>query len=69
MNALIFAVGAWSVGQMAIAAIIVAAVVGIVYVAFRQMGVAIPPWVIQVVWILIVAIVCILAIKFLVGLF
>jgi hypothetical protein len=52
---------------LAIWIIIVAAVAAIVWVALRTMGVAIPGWVMQVFWILVVAVVCILAIKFLVG--
>jgi hypothetical protein len=52
---------------LAIWIIIVAAVAAIVFVALKTMGVAIPGWVVQVFWILVVAVVCILAIKFLVG--
>jgi hypothetical protein len=54
---------------LAIWIIIVAAVAAIVWVALRTMGVAIPGWVMQVFWILVVAVVCILTIKFLVGRF
>jgi hypothetical protein len=53
--------------SLAIWIIIVAAVAAIVFVALRTMGVAIPGWVVQIFWIVVVAIVCILAIKFLVG--
>lgn len=55
------------IGGLAVMVILVAAVVAIVFVACRQMGVAIPAWVIQIFWILIVAVVCIAAIKFLLG--
>lgn len=51
---------------IAIWIIIVAAVVAIVFIACRAMGVAIPPWVIQVFWVVIIAVVCIFAIKFLI---
>ncbi len=53
------------IAGMAILVIIVAAVAAIVFIALRQMGVAIPPWVVQVFWVLVVAVVCIAAIKFL----
>ncbi len=53
------------VAGMAIWIILIAAIAAIVFVALRQMGVAIPPWVIQIFWILVVAVVCIAAIKFL----
>ncbi len=50
---------------MAIWIILIAAIAAIVFVALRQMGVAIPPWVVQIFWILVVAVVCIASIKFL----
>ncbi len=53
----------WSIGSIAIAVVIIAAVVGLVYVALRQFNVAIPAWVIQVFWILVVAFVVIAAIR------
>jgi hypothetical protein len=55
----------WSIGQIAIAIVLIAAIVAIVWIALRQFNVAIPAWVIQVFWVLVVAVVCILAIKFL----
>lgn len=48
--------------------IVVAAVIGIVLVALRQFGVSIPPWATQIGWIVVVAVVAILAIKIVVGL-
>ncbi len=53
----------WSIGSIAIAVVIIAAVVGLVYVALRQFNVAIPAWVVQVFWILVVAFVVIAAIR------
>ena len=58
----------WSIGEIAIAIIIIAAVVAIVYVALAKFGIAIPAWVIQVFWIVVVAGVCIMAIRILLGL-
>lgn len=55
---------AWGIGQIAIAIVVFAAVVALVYVALRQFGIQVPVWVQQVVWIVVVAIVVILAIRF-----
>lgn len=52
---------------LAVWVIIIAAIVAIVFVATRAMGVAIPAWVIQVFWILVIAVVCIAAIQLLTG--
>lgn len=56
------------IGQIAIAIVIFAAVVALVYVALRQFGISIPAWVQQVIWICVVAVVVILAIKFVLSL-
>lgn len=58
----------YTFGQLAIAVVIIVAVCGVVYVAMRASGFTPPPWVIQVFWIVAVAAVCILAIKFLLSL-
>jgi hypothetical protein len=55
------------IAGLAIWIIIVAAIAAIVFVACKAMGVAIPGWVVNVFWIVVIAVVCILAIKFLVG--
>jgi hypothetical protein len=54
----------WSLGQILIAIVVVAACVALVYVALRQFGIAIPEWVKQIFWIVVVAFVVIVAIKF-----
>ena len=56
-------VNGYSVGQIAITVVIIAAVCALVAVALRQFNVAIPAWVAQVTWILVVACVIIIAIK------
>lgn len=61
-------VGGWSFGQILIAIVIIAACVAIVYVALRQFGIAIPQWVIHIFWICAVAVVAILAIRFVLSL-
>jgi hypothetical protein len=60
-------VTSYSVAQIAIAIVVIAAIIALVYIALRQFGVAIPAWVQQVMWILAVACVIILAIRFLAG--
>lgn len=54
---------AWSIGDIAIAVVVIAAIVALVYVALRQFGVSIPAWVIQILWIIAVAFVVIFAIR------
>lgn len=53
------------IAGFAIWVVIIAAIVAIVFIACKAMGVAIPDWVIKVLWILVIAAVCIWAIKFL----
>ncbi len=53
----------WSLEQIAIAIVIIAAVVALVYVALRQFGVSIPDWVQRCFWIVVVCIVVIFCIK------
>jgi hypothetical protein len=60
--------GAWGFGQIAVAIIIVLAVIAVVYVITRAMGVTIPAWLLQVIGIVIMAAVGILAIRFLLSL-
>lgn len=59
---------AWSFVDFLIFIVIVAACVALVYVALRQFGITIPPWVVQVFWIVVVAVVVIFAIRFVAGL-
>lgn len=60
-------VTSWSVAHIAIMVVVIAAIVALVMVALRKFGIAIPDWVQQVGWILIVACVVIAAIKLLVS--
>jgi len=53
-----------SVANIAIAIVVIAAIIGLVYVALQKFGVAIPEWVKQVFWILVTAVVIIIAIRF-----
>lgn len=56
-------VRAWSIGDIAVAIVVIAALVALVYIALHQFGVTIPEWVKQVAWVVVVAFVVILAIK------
>jgi hypothetical protein len=47
--------------------VVIAAVVGIALVALRAAGVAVPPFVIQIGWIVVCAVLAIAAIRFLLG--
>jgi hypothetical protein len=53
------------IASWAVWIIIVAAIVAIVVVICRQMGVAIPPFVVTILWIILAAVIGVLAIKFL----
>ena len=53
------------IGQMAIYVVIVAAICALVFIALRQLGVAIPTWVAQCFWVIVVAVVVVAAIRFL----
>ncbi len=57
----------WGIGEIAIAIVIIAAIVALVYVALRQFGVSIPSWVVQCFWILVVAFVVVFCIKLLIA--
>lgn len=53
--------------DLAIMIVVIAAVVALVWIALRQFGIAIPPWVMNVFWVVCVAFVVILAIKLVAG--
>lgn len=67
MNALlaIAPVAAWSLGDIIIAIVIIAAVVGIAYLALQYFGVTIPPIFLRIIGIVIVCVIAIVAIRFL----
>ncbi len=55
----------WGLAEIVIAIIVIAAVVGILYVALQQFGIVIPPFVVRIFWIVMCAVIAILAIRFL----
>jgi len=56
-------IAGYSIGQLAIYIVAIAAIVGLVYIALNNFGVAIPEWVKQVFWIIVVAFVIIAGIR------
>lgn len=60
--------GDWSVGRIAIAIIIIAAVTAVVYVALGALGIAIPSVVVNLLWIIVVATICVGAVLLLIKL-
>jgi hypothetical protein len=58
----------WGFGQVVIAIVVIAAVLGIMWVALRQFGIAIPDFVVKIFWICVCAVVAIVAIKFVLSL-
>jgi hypothetical protein len=53
--------------QLIITAIVLAGVIGIAIIAIRAAGLNIPPWVIQIFWIVVIVVVAVFAIRFLMG--
>ncbi len=58
-------VGGWSITEIIVTVIIIAAVIGVMYIALNQFGIKIPPWAVQIFWIVVVAFVAIFAIRLL----
>lgn len=67
-TALLAAVGAWSFGEVIVAIIIIAAVLGIAYAALNYFGVQIPPVVLKIIGIVLIAALAIVAVRFLLSL-
>ena len=59
---------ALTIGHWLVIAIIVAGIIGIALVVARQAGIAIPPFVVTILWIILAVLVGVVAIKFLMGL-
>ena len=53
----------WGIGDLAIAVVVIAAIIALVFVALRRFNVAIPAWVVECFWIVVVAFVIIFAIR------
>lgn len=64
MTALLAAVslGGMSVAQIAIAVIVIVFVVAVVVIFVKNSGITIPPWVVQILWLVVLLFVAIVAI-------
>lgn len=62
------AIAGMSILKMIIIVIVIAAAIGIMLVALKQFGVQLPPWLMTIFWIVVVAIVAIFAVKLVWGL-
>lgn len=60
-------ISGYSISQLAIAIVIIAAICALVFIALRQFGIAIPAWVQSVFWVVVCACVVVLAIRFVAG--
>lgn len=58
----------WGVGEWAIALVIVAALVAVVCVALRKFEITVPDWLVKILSICLVALVVVVAIRFLISL-
>jgi hypothetical protein len=54
-----------NIGELAILIIVIAGIVGIVFLVLREMGIAIPAFVIRIFWIVVCIFLAVLAIRFL----
>lgn len=55
----------YTIPEIAITIVIIAAIVALVWIALKQFEISIPQWVIQVFWVIVVAFVVVLGIKLL----
>lgn len=69
MTALLGAAPTYSLVEIIVGIIVLAAVIAILLVALKAFGITIPPWVVQIFWIVVVAVVAIVAIRFILTLF
>lgn len=58
-------VGGWGIGEIAVAVVLVLAIVACVVAYCRHAGVAIPPLLVNIFWIVVGAVIVIAAIRFL----
>ncbi len=59
---------AWGIGEWAIAIVVIVAIIAILYTALDYFGIAVPPIVLRVIGICLVALLVIVAIRFLLSL-
>lgn len=68
MMTLLAAISTTSIGQLAIYLIVIFAIVAILMIAVRAFGIKVPPWLTNVIMVVVVAAVLIIAIRFLLSL-
>ena len=56
--------GSWSWTGIAIGVVLAIVIIGIVWVVIKESGVPIPAWVLKILWLVLLAVVAIVAIKF-----
>ena len=54
----------WSISEIAIAIVVIAAIVALVVIGLNKFNITIPPWVQNVFWVCVVAFVLVMAIRF-----
>lgn len=54
----------WNFSDWAVLIVILGAIIGLVLIAIKQFGLTIPSWAIQVFWLVVAAVVIIVAIRF-----
>lgn len=60
--------GNWSIGRIAIAILVIAGIIGVVYVVLDQIGISIPGWIVHLLWIAFAVFIGVLFIRFLMSL-
>ena len=58
----------WSLGDILVAIIVIAACIAIVVIAVHKFGIVIPPWAVQMFWVVVVAVAASIAIRILLSL-
>lgn len=58
-------IGTWGIADWAVATLVAGGIVAIVGICLRAMGVSPPPWLVQILWILLIVVVGVAAIIFL----
>lgn len=62
-------IAGYSIVHIALAIIVIAGIIGIVFVVTRQMGITIPPFIVNVLWIILAVVIGVVAVKFIATLF
>ena len=62
-------IAGFSIAQLCILIVVIAAIVALMYVALNKFGINIPDWVVQCFWIIVVTFVVIFCIKFVASMF